>query len=67
MTLSNGEMLTQELHWQGEGYYGDTAYVRLYFLEIPKDTSTEGLSAEISFDAMTFVRWTRTGVGLRAK
>lgn len=67
VTLTNGEALTQNLHWQGEGYYGDTAYIRLYFLELPKDTPTEGASAEISFDAMTLVRWTRTGIGIRAK
>ena len=67
VTLANGDVVTQEIHWQGDGYYGDTAYVRLYFLEIPKETPTEGCSAEISFDAMTLVRWTRTGVGIRAK
>ncbi len=67
VTLASGEVLTQPLHWQGDGYYGDTAYVRLYFLEIPKDTPTDGLSAEISFDDMTLVRWIRAGIGIRAK
>ncbi len=66
-TLADGQVITQGLHWKGDGYYGDTAYVRLYFLETPKNTVTQGGTAEISFDPMTLVKWTRTGVGIRAK
>ena len=66
VTLANGETVTQELRWQGESYDENTAFVRLCFLEVPKDTPTEGCFASISFDAMSHVRWTRTGIGSRA-
>lgn len=68
VTLADGQVLTQELHWKSDGYYGDTAFVRLYFLEVPKNTVvTADGQAEITFDPMSLVRWTRTGIGIRAK
>lgn len=64
VTLSDGQVLTQALVWQDEGQYENgTAYIRLYFLETPKSTPTEGSVAEIRFDTMSLVTWTRTGVG----
>ena len=64
VTLANGHTLSQELRWQSEGQYENgTAYVRLYFLDVPKSTSTEGGQANLTFDAMFLVTWRRTGVG----
>lgn len=67
-TLADGQIITQELHWKSDGYYGDTAFVRLYFLEVPKNTVvTADDIVQITFDPLSLVRWTRTGVGMRAK
>ena len=68
VSISSDEEMTNSLTWQGEGRYDDgRAYVRLCFLEVPKDTDLRGGKVQLHLDDMKLVSWHRIGVGKRAK